>query len=1135
MPDLPYATSVEGGEVSISDEFGPLSGYYDEYQLSPCANLPLVINAAFLRRHNILPSGFSPSVNRDNFVSTELYSSAEERNQLHTSNWEIRQELFVRDLRYIYDFGPNHRIFNHLQLEDGGMGHFEYYYELPHGERLWSNRVINDSIRDKRDAHGDNFWGENYYWLYENWWFLFSGFKDVNFIISETKGEDCDDLNETTKAYGDWYFDGDRDGYHNADIGPHENTCTPPSDEWILLENSKGPDCNDIDPNETELITWYFDGDLDEYYSTTVAVEQSCENPAKGTGDEAKWRQDPGNGEDCYDEDPEANDENRIWYHDFDGDNYYGSTVNSCRNPAIGTEEESRWKPDPGEGEDCDDNDLDSQTYNACGVCGGSDDPSPQYIDIDGDGYHSVYKFQDCGLNEFPGSLVRAGLPASVVGYGTQDLVLTFPAHLSHLTGITMPYDVATDTYTVPDEIISETTLGLDCDDLISTELSHGEWYPDVDGDGYHENLVSPVIGCSPPNAATYILLSNSNGPDCDDTAPEFHTPKIWYYDSDGDGYYTDSQVSCEPPGEFWNIMSGIGFDDDDDNPFSPALIPPSQTETFAIPSVIDIVGEAPYEQLEYEGNLYDPSQITISYRGVTFTYDDLIFERASAEIRLQPNNLLIPEGHPLMDAVIKISGEPVQTLAVRTESTYTNTGDEQDLRPCNEWTSHIRELYPGYNSVCGDLLIHEVAEAGNYFQELFDPAQFDTLKAHYDNHGHPPFGVKFQSFIEEFDGDFNVVSRPIIDETIGPEDSIGIIITARKTVGGTIEYVVSIRDETFEPTNAELQREGWKDANGDWTGDLTQGEYNRQLSDMQKFRKLMPGVLALDYSTDAALVPPSPSVPSQEGLPDLPPEPYPEYNYGSWGFLTKLVEFYELGHHVSHEFKVPDGIWDPAAEDWDRWRAKTPAGVAGTVDTSIREIRDLAEMVKLAQSLCYKETWEQILEAAKNFNAGEQVRAMISSFDEELETLRGDHGIQKQYYTIAKVAILTVSAIYAGWKAVGRFTSRLRTNIDGPIEGVDQKYFDFTNAFEAQINKSIQFSELPKEFQDALIRDLSSLEIPRNQFDELNIRFAELPSKLASDPDLINSWRRMQQSNAPERFRKDPQILEKTKNFDCN
>lgn len=972
---------------------------------------------------------------------------------------------------------------------NGYIWHSEYfgdaYFEFLGGKKLWVSLSYNDNILRV----------------------FLSGFTD-NFILSETKGQDCDDLNGATKAFGDWYFDGDGDGYHNTDIAPHENTCTPPSDEWILIENSAGPDCNDDDPEETVLITWYFDGDLDEYYSTTVPTQQSCENPAKGTGDEAKWRQDTGNGPDCYDDDREANAEDRIWYYDFDRDNYYGATTTSCRNPAIDTPEAELWKPDPGEGEDCDDDDPDSQTFNACGVCGGSDDPSPQYIDIDGDGYHSVYKFEDCGLNEFPGSLVRAGLPPSVVGYGTQDLVLTFPAHLTHLTGITMPYDAATDTYTVPDEIIFTTSLGLDCDDVSSSELSNGEWYPDVDGDGYHDESVAPVIGCIPPDADTYILLANSSGPDCDDTDRGYHTNKIWYYDSDGDGYYTDSQVSCQSPGEFWNTMSGIGFDDDDDDPFSPGLVPASLAETFSIPSVIDIVGEEPYEQLEYNGNLYDPSQITIHYRGVTFTYDDLIFERASPEITLQSNSLLIPEGHPLMDAVIKVSGEPVQSLVVRSERTYIDSDDEQDLRPDNDWVEKVKQQYPGYNSVHGDLTLNDVAAAGDYFKELFDPAQFNVFKHHYDTYGHPPFGVKIQTFIEPLAGDINAVETPVVDEIIGPAANIGVIITARKTAG-TIEYVVSFRDETFEPTNEGLESQGWKDADGNWTGDLTDSQYNLQLSEMRKFRKLMVGNLAHDYNTLAAVIPAPPNVPTDVGLPDLPPEEFPTYNYGTWGFLTKLVEFCEVGHHVTHEFKVPDGIWDPASEDWARWRAKAPASVSGAMDASIREIRDLADMMKLAQSLCYKKTWEQILEAVKNFNAGEQVRAMISSFEDKIETLQGNNGVEKQYYEIGVVTVITLSGIYSAWKLAKKTFEKLTR----PIDHLEQKHSHLTETFAEQINKSPQFSNLSKELQEKLTDDLARLK------DD-----GAFANALASNPDLVDSWKVLE--NNPI-LRKKPENLE--------
>ncbi len=52
------------------------------------------------------------------------------------------------------------------------------------------------------------------------------------------------------------------------------------------------------------------------------------------------------------------------------------------------------------------------------------------------------------------------------------------------------------------------------------------------------------------------------DGIDCDDTKKDVKGKTTWYYDFDGDGWYTDKKESCEKPGDKWTKEAGKGDGD---------------------------------------------------------------------------------------------------------------------------------------------------------------------------------------------------------------------------------------------------------------------------------------------------------------------------------------------------------------------------------------------------------------------------------------------------------------------------------------------------------------------------------------------------------------------------------------------
>ncbi|MEM0938400.1 MAG: hypothetical protein AAF600_08495 [Bacteroidota bacterium] len=231
----------------------------------------------------------------------------------------------------------------------------------------------------------------------------------------------------------------------------------------------------------------------------------------------------------------------------------------------------------------------------------------------------------------------------------------------------------------------------------------------------------------------------------------------------------------------------------------------------------------------------------------------------------------------------------------------------------------------------------------------------------------------------------------------------------------------------------------------------------------------------------------------------------------------------------------MPRGTWGPqfveGDEDFDnspekerdresasRWKTKSPASLGGTIDGSLTEVRDMADMFKLAQSLIYRETWTQIVESIRNFNIGEQLSGMLDTFEDKIADLRGDNGEYVQYHALGEGGARTFFTIAAAWKKVVRFGSDLLgiKQAGSPVNKLKRKHQDFNENFEYSINKSDNFKNLPTDSKNKLITDIA---------ESKDGILGEVLAK--NDGDLIDAWKKMEDLRADEALRRNPGALD--------
>lgn len=1110
-------------EIIVPSSFVPFAEYsgddpkFAQYEntRSPCADIPLMVSPKFL---NGLPIFKNTVFTLP--LHSELSSYSDEQSVLNEHATFFTQEQALRKYHILDPPEPRYDL-DLIEDEENWAQDmiFSDYFNLPNGQKLWAQSYWGPHSSLPTQVAGANWLNEinNIDYDLEVYILLSGGWKNANFIISSTLGEDCDDFDANIMAHGNWYYDRDEDGYHSTERSFFDN-CAPDDNKMILLSNSLGVDCDDAVAEKTIDKTWYYFGDEDSYYGIS---QVDCGNPGLGTPEVEHWSTHMGSGEDCDDTDSQATTADKVWYQDLDGDNYYGNSQESCKNPGTTDEEKARWTLDEGLGEECNDSDP-AITITAVDF----------YIDLDGDGYHSVKKSRDCGTPSFSSADIEGGsFP--------EELIPTEPYASVEIPGTSEVF-LYGGGYLFPESVLSFESLGLDCDDLNSAILAYGEWYPDRDKDGYHEDGVG-ISSCSPPEPDLYIRLEDSKGIDCNDENSFFTARVDWYWDADGDGFYTDTQKLCYDPGIGWNRSSSLGPDIDDTDPFTPALTPIGHEEDFVIASLLKTeINELGEEVVYYDGEYHSKEDIKLVYRGVEFAYDDLLFDHAKPLNRMQPDKLLIGNKAIVLNAEIvtneSVASSSSESAESSSSSARTIVTTEVEFDKLTPWQQFIFDGSPGYTNVPSDISANFTTagfstDINNYaFQPMAD---FSAFAAHYSN---PNFSLPFTVQLRRFEA---VVSREGFEEYIlGEEQIVGtatpsVIINVMGRPDKRLEYVVSIHDDSFKASTEELQdvkflnenrelQNKWVDDAGNWINPEDEETYNTQLGELRKYRQWMVRILERDYDSSPVITPQYPPGSA------LYQEIFPEYVEAEFGILSTWMDFFALGHHLGHQFEMPKGTWDPAVtsgdESWHRWDTKSPSSVAGIIDGSLTKVKDLADRIKMAQSLRHKSTREKIYEAAIKFNVGEQMSGMktplevgsneqvISMADPLGSDIEGQSTYQ-QYHDIGEVTAYMLDLIHEGWSSVGKSSKQISLiEASNPAARFDQDRLDFIDAFEGTINKSDEFGVLDQAPQEQLTTDLAtSIE------DELGVA-------MASNSGLINAWSVMTALESPQRL--DTQFL---------
>ncbi len=370
---------------------------------------------------------------------------------------------------------------------------------------------------------------------------------------------DCDgEVDEEVQST--WYLDADQDGF--GDPLHSMLACAAPSEHVTNAADCDDTDprvfpgaaeaCNGVDDDCNNLIDedvqeeWFADNDADGFGDALSPI-LGCDAPdgavADGTDcDDGRDSVFPGAPETCNEVDDDCDgsvDEgmNQTFYQDLDGDGWGDVTAftEACSRP-VG------YADVPG---DCDDLDAsvhpdapepdcaDPKDYNC--------DGSVAYADADGDGWAACTECNDADPAVHPGALE--------VCNGVDD----------DCNGATDDGDPGVDLAT------------------------GGEWYGDVDGDGFG-NPTDVITACAAPSG--YV----GNDADCDDGAPAVHplatevcntidddcdgdiddadstvdlsTGTTWYVDGDGDGFGDPGRgsVSCAAPAQ--GVMDNADCDD---------------------------------------------------------------------------------------------------------------------------------------------------------------------------------------------------------------------------------------------------------------------------------------------------------------------------------------------------------------------------------------------------------------------------------------------------------------------------------------------------------------------------------------------------------------------------------------------
>ncbi len=414
--------------------------------------------------------------------------------------------------------------------------------------------------------------------------------------ICDLKDNDCDSSIDEGANPGEWYLDGDGDGYGDmADVTP-QTSCGQPAGRVANntdCDDSKSNthpnaseicdgfdnDCDGpIDEQATDAVNWYVDTDGDTFGDPGTSVA-ACSPPGGWVG----------NPDDCVDSNPSINPSaNEVcdgsdndcdgqiddadasisgrptWFRDFDGDSFGnpGQTQLLCTQPGGYVNDsndcdDSKVAVNPDADERCAttwDDDCDGQVNEPSAI-----DTTDWYRDNDGDNFGSSVS----------GVQAACSQPAN------------------HYAADNDCDDTLSNTYPGASEICD--TIDNDCDGEVDENAGTQDWYIDGDDDGFGDsNDLSPVESC------TAVAGRAANNADCEDTDPSIRPTATevcdgidndcdtdiddqdlsisgqptWYRDNDLDGYGNAAvtQKACDQPGGFES--DNTDCDDTDGNNF---------------------------------------------------------------------------------------------------------------------------------------------------------------------------------------------------------------------------------------------------------------------------------------------------------------------------------------------------------------------------------------------------------------------------------------------------------------------------------------------------------------------------------------------------------------------------------------